>query len=108
MTTFEAMLETVRPYVPNLVMQRFSNGSEGLKKAEMNTFNAAVAFFDISGFSKLASRLQREELRISATGGKRERRSVLASAKKGIAAEKLTQMLNSALGTLLFRPILHV
>ena len=62
----------LRRYVPNVVIARYMNNSTALTAEEMRSFNAAMGFFDISGFSALASALRNKKVQAT-------RRTILSS-----------------------------
>ena len=60
----DRLLEQLLPFIPTCLYQNLSEGETNgnvRKKHSMVTQVCACAVFDISGFSKLASKLQREE-----------------------------------------------
>ena len=62
----------LRRYVPNVVIARYMNNTTALTAEEMRSFNAATGFFDISGFSALASALRNKKVQAT-------RRTILSS-----------------------------
>ncbi|KAG7401347.1 hypothetical protein PHYBOEH_001763 [Phytophthora boehmeriae] len=63
-------LAVLQRHLPQIVVTRFLNNPERLRGPESSSFLAAVALFDISGFSSLGSRLSEDERRRSKEGGK--------------------------------------
>ena len=58
----DAAASELRRYVPNVVIARYVNDEKALTHEEMRSFNAAMGFFDISGFSALASSLRKKKV----------------------------------------------
>ncbi|RLN02489.1 hypothetical protein BBJ28_00009249 [Nothophytophthora sp. Chile5] len=73
-------------HVPQIVVSRFVAKPEPLRGPESASFLAAVALFDISGFSSLGSRLSEDEHRQHAKSGS-ARSVVLAAACSPAAAD---------------------
>ncbi|RLN26684.1 hypothetical protein BBJ28_00013174 [Nothophytophthora sp. Chile5] len=72
-------------HVPQIVVSRFVAKPEPLRGPESSSFLAAVALFDISGFSSLGSRLSEDERRQHAKSGSVSS-AVLAAAYSPTAA----------------------
>lgn len=56
-------LAFVKRFVPHILVQRFNDNPHALREPESAVFPAAVGFFDISGFSALAHKLEQAERR---------------------------------------------
>ncbi|MBM3275127.1 MAG: AAA family ATPase, partial [Candidatus Sericytochromatia bacterium] len=78
----EARIDTIVSYVPRMVVRRHALDAAGPLKPEETYFPAAVAFVDVSGFTKLAERLAQQ-------------------GPEG--AEELTRVLNAHFGPLIDR-----
>ena len=50
-------LDVIRRYVPQIVIHRYIRRPEPIREPEIESFEAALGFFDISGFSTLGNRL---------------------------------------------------
>lgn len=75
----------LRRYVPNIVVARYLENPKPLCHPEMQSFLGAVGFFDISGYSLLASELKMQE------------HDAGQSSQLGSATEVLTSKLNATL-----------
>lgn len=97
--------EILRRYVPNLVLARYTRNATPLTQPELHSFGGAVGFFDISGFSSLASELRTQAPENANNSPQRRRRSTIVhmSPNNSNAAEVLTSKLNSTL-----EPVIHV
>ena len=90
-------MDVLQCYVPNVVIARFMADPNALTQKEMNSFTAAMGFFDISGFSLLASSLRKLK-RDHATKMKIDiKNDSLSMRSTATAPEELTLKLNNAL-----------
>lgn len=104
--------EIFKRYVPRVVLARYLNDESKLVEPEMQSYDAAVGFFDISGFSTLASELkmaEKEANELTKSGrirkgsaygcdGGQMRGMLLGNGQSKLCNEKLIATLNKTLG----------